>query len=384
MHMSRFQNIVNFIKQQFPGKGFITLHEPVFNGNEKKYVNETIETTFVSSVGPFVMQFEQMMCDITGAKHAIAIVNGTSALHMALILSDVEDGDEVLSQSLTFIATCNAISYLKASPVFLDVDLDTLGMSPESLSNFLNKNAEVKSNGFAYNKTTGKRIKACVPMHTFGFPCRIDEIASICSKWNITLIEDAAESIGSYYKGKHTGTFGNIGTFSFNGNKTVTCGGGGALITNDEQIAAKAKHLTTQAKVPHKWAFIHDHIGYNYRMPNINAALACAQLEQLEAFVENKRHLAELYSAYFSSINIKHVVEIKHAKANYWLNAILFDNKEEREAFLEFANSNGVMSRPVWELMHQLPMFENFMTADLLNSEWIAERLVNIPSSIRS
>ncbi len=382
--MSRFQNIVNFIKQQFPGKGFITLHEPVFNGNEKKYVNETIETTFVSSVGPFVMQFEQMMCDITGAKHAIAIVNGTSALHMALILSDVEDGDEVLSQSLTFIATCNAISYLKASPVFLDVDLDTLGMSPESLSNFLNKNAEVKSNGFAYNKTTGKRIKACVPMHTFGFPCRIDEIASICSKWNITLIEDAAESIGSYYKGKHTGTFGNIGTFSFNGNKTVTCGGGGALITNDEQIAAKAKHLTTQAKVPHKWAFIHDQIGYNYRMPNINAALACAQLEQLEAFVENKRHLAELYSAYFSSINIKHVVEIKHAKANYWLNAILFDNKEEREAFLEFANSNGVMSRPVWELMHQLPMFENFMTADLLNSEWIAERLVNIPSSIRS
>lgn len=384
MHISRYQNIVNFIKEQYPGKNFIALHEPVFSGNEKKYVNETIETTFVSSVGPFVKQFEEMMCEITGAKHAIAIVNGTSALHMALILSDVEADDEVLSQSLTFIATCNAISYLKANSVFIDVDLDTLGMSPVSLSDFLNKYAEIKSNGFTYNKKTGKRIKACVPMHTFGFPCRIDEIASICSKWNISLVEDAAESIGSYYKSKHTGTFGKIGTFSFNGNKTVTCGGGGALITNDESIATKAKHLTTQAKMAHKWAFIHDQIGYNYRMPNINAALACAQLEQLDGFIENKRDLANLYSVFFSNINIKHIVEIKDAKANYWLNAILLDNKGEREEFLEFANNNGVMSRPVWELMHRLPMFNNCMNTDLSNSEWIADRLVNIPSSIRN
>ena len=324
-----------------------------------------------------------MMCNITGAKYAIAMVNGTSALHLSLILAGVEDSDEVLSQSLTFIATCNSISYLNAYPVFIDIDKDSLGMSPDSLLNFLEQNAVQKNDGFTYNLKTGKRIKACVPMHSFGFPCRIDEINAICEKYNIVLIEDAAESIGSYYKDKHTGLFGLMGTFSFNGNKTVTCGGGGAIVTNDSAIAAKAKHLSTQAKVSHPWLFIHDEIGYNYRMPNINAALACAQLEQLTSFVENKRALAKEYEDFFEPLEISFVKEIKGAKANFWLNTIILESIEERDLFLEFANSNGIMSRPVWQLMHTLPMFENCSRTELPNSLWIADRLVNIPSSVR-
>ncbi|CAM3851999.1 LegC family aminotransferase [Aquirufa aurantiipilula] len=383
MQITLFENIVNFIKEKFPSKDFIPLHEPIFRGNERQYVNETIDSTFVSSVGSFVSQFEEMMCKITGSKYAVAIVNGTSALHMALLLSNVKKGDEVLTQSLTFIATCNAVSYLGASPIFIDVDIDSLGMSPKSLLNYLKNNAEIRKDGYCYNTLSGKRIKACVPMHTFGLPCRIDELLEICQEWNIKLIEDSAESIGSYYKEKHTGSFGEIGVFSFNGNKTITCGGGGALITNNRDLAIKAKHLTTQAKLPHQWAFIHDEIGYNYRMPNLNAALACAQLEQLFEFVENKRGLAKEYSNFFSSINLKYIDEIDQAKANYWLNAILFRNIEERDDFLKFANNNGVMSRPAWELMHKLPMFENSLRADLSNSEWLSDRLVNIPSSVR-
>jgi aminotransferase in exopolysaccharide biosynthesis len=324
-----------------------------------------------------------MMCRITGASHAVAIVNGTNALHLALLLADVKRDDEVLSQSLTFIATCNAISYIDAKPVFIDIDLDTLGMSPASLSGFLEKNVELRDDGFSYNKQTGRRVKACVPMHTFGFPCRIDEICGICRKYNILVIEDAAESIGSYYKGKHTGIFGQTGTFSFNGNKTVTCGGGGALVTNDAALAKRAKHLTTQAKVPHPWAFIHDSIGYNYRMPNLNAALACAQLEQLETFVENKRQLAEKYASFFKGIDVQYVNESENAKANFWLNAILFNDVIERDHFLAYSNDKGVMARPVWELMHRLPMFENSVKTEMPNSIWIADRLVNIPSSIR-
>lgn len=378
-----FSNIVSFVKEQFPNKEFIPLHEPHFNGNEKNYVLDTIDSTFVSSVGAYVNKFEEMMCEITGAKHCIAIVNGTSALHMALLMANVEAEDEVISQSLTFIATCNAISYIGAKPVFIDVDLDTLGMSPKSLIQFLDTHAEIRADGFTYNKVSNKRLKACIPMHTFGLPCRIDELSEICNKWNISLVEDAAESLGSYYKEQHTGTFGLLGTFSFNGNKTVTCGGGGALITNDEEIAKKAKHLTTQAKVAHPWAFIHDEIGYNYRMPNLNAALACAQLEQLMAFVENKRELAALYKSFFEKTTISYIEEISGAKANYWLNAILLKDSEERNAFLKYANENGVMSRPVWELMHRLPMFNSAQKADLSNSEYIAERLVNIPSSVR-
>jgi len=378
-----FHNIAEFVKSVFPGKEFVPLHAPLFIGNERKYVMDTLDTTFVSSVGSYVNKFEEMMCEITGAKYAIAIVNGTNALHMSLILADVCGEDEVITQSLTFIATCNAISYIGASPVFLDVDIDTLGLSAQALKLFLEKNAEIRADGFTYNIKTGKRIKACVPMHTFGFPCRIDEIADICLHWNIVLIEDAAESLGSYYKGKHTGIFGQIGTFSFNGNKTVTSGGGGALITDNADIAAKAKHLTTQAKVAHPWAFVHDQIGYNYRMPNLNAALACAQLEQLTAFVENKRDLAQIYSDKFKTLGVRFVTEHIEAKANYWLNALLLEDKQQQQDFLKYMNNNGVMARPVWELMHRLPMFKDFQTDTLINSEWIADRLVNIPSSVR-
>lgn len=381
--MRDFSTTIDFIKAQFKGQEFIPLHAPLFNGNEKKYILETVDSTFVSSVGPFVNTFEKVMCDLTGAGYAVAIVNGTSALHMSLLLADVQRSDEVLTQSLTFIATCNAISYVGASPVFIDVDKDTMGMSPESLLNFLEKNVEVKKDGFAYNLKSGLRIKACVPMHTFGFPCRIDRIKKICNRYNILLIEDAAESIGSYYNGIHTGIFGKMGVFSFNGNKTITCGGGGAIVTNDPELAKRAKHLTTQAKVPHRWDFVHDAVGYNYRMPNLNAALACAQLEQLPFFISNKRELANRYSAFFLKQGIEFVHEIEDTRANYWLNAIMLENREERDLFLGYANDNNVMSRPIWELMHRLPMFSRFQRTDLSNSEWIGDRLVNIPSSVR-
>mgnify|MGYP003574871607 CR=1 FL=1 len=380
--MEKFQKVVNFVKEQYPNKDFISLHEPVFIGNERKYVLDAIDSTFVSSVGAYVNRFEEMMTEITGAKYAIAIVNGTNALHLGLILANVQSGEEVISQALTFIATANAISYIGAKPVFIDVDRDTLGMSPTALANFLEANAELRADG-SYNKTTGKRIAACVPMHTFGLPCKIDEIATICKQWKIALVEDAAESLGSYYKGKHTGVFGKVGIFSFNGNKTVTCGGGGALITDDEALAKKAKHLTTQAKVPHKWEFVHDQIGYNYRMPNINAALACAQLEQLPMFVENKRALAAKYNTLFNELSISFIGEPANAKANYWLNAILLTDLSQRNEFLEYTNDKGVMTRPVWELMNRLPMFKSCQTDDLKNSIWIADRLVNIPSGYR-
>lgn len=377
-----FGDMAAFIRSQFPGD-FIPLHAPLFIGNERKYVLDAIDSTYVSSVGSYVDRFEEMMCKITGASYAIAIVNGTNALHLALLLADVKADDEVLSQSLTFIATCNAISYINAHPLFLDIDRDTLGLSAVALNYYLDSNAEVRTDGFTYNKKTGRRIKACVPMHTFGLPCRIDEISDICTKWNITLVEDAAESLGSYYKEKHTGTFGKLAAFSFNGNKTVTSGGGGAIITDDQKLAKRAKHLSTQAKVTHPWNFIHDEIGYNYRMPNLNAALACAQLEQLQSYVANKRELAVLYHEKFQTLGIDFCAELPEAKSNYWLNAIKLRNAEERDLFLTYMNGNGIMTRPVWELMHRLPMFKTAEKGDLTNSEWIADRLVNIPSSVR-
>jgi aminotransferase in exopolysaccharide biosynthesis len=383
MKQPYFEKIVSFIKEKYPGQDFIPLHAPVFAGNEKKYLLDTIDSTFVSSVGEYVKKFEEMMCEITGAKFAIATVNGTNALHMALIMAGVDRDDEVISQSLTFIATCNAISYLGASPVFVDVDKDSLGMSPNSVVDFLKDNTEKRKDGFTYNIHTGKRIKACVAMHTFGLPCRIDELVEICDSYNIAVIEDAAESIGSYYKNKHTGIYGLLGVFSFNGNKTITCGGGGAIVTNNHQLAEKAKHLTTQAKVPHKWEFVHDAIGYNYRMPNLNAALACAQLEQLGLIVENKRKLATDYRNFFAGEPVKFVEEIEDSKSNYWLNTILFDNKTIRDAFLQFSKDNGVMTRPSWTLMNKLNMFSDCQKAELTNAEWLSDRIVNIPSSFR-
>lgn len=361
---------------------FIPLHAPTFAGNEKKYLEECIDTTFVSSVGKFVDLFEQKVAEYTAAKHAVVCVNGTNALHIALKLSGVEEGDMVITQPLTFIATTNAIVYAGAVPAFVDVDKDTMGLSPTSLERFLQDNTQLR-NGACYHKQTGRRIKACLPMHTFGHACRIEEILAICEHYHIAVVEDAAEAMGSYYKGKHLGTFASIGAISFNGNKTITTGGGGMILTNDETIAHRAKHLTTQAKLPHAWEFVHDEIGYNYRMPNINAALGVAQLEQLDGFLVNKRATAEAYKAYFEKQGIAFFAERENEKCNYWLNAIILKDKEERNAFLTEANAQGVMSRPIWQLMNRLPMFVNCERGDLSNAEWLEARVVNIPSGVR-
>lgn len=381
--MTSLDSTIQFIKKVFQTEEFIPLHAPYFGGNEKKYLEETIDSTFVSSVGAFVDLFEKNLAAYTGARYAIACVNGTNALHIAMLLNGVERNDEVVSQALTFIATGNAISYIGAEPVFVDVDKDTLGMSPDALRKFIENYAEKRSDGFTYNRVSGKRIKACVPMHTFGLPCRIDEIAIICEEWNIALIEDAAESLGSFYKGHHTGKFGAVGVFSFNGNKTITCGGGGALVTDDEVLAKRAKHLTTQAKVPHPWKFEHDAIGYNYRMPNLNAALACAQLEQLDTILENKRALAHLYQDFFADTEFNYIKEPENAKANYWLNALILKDEAQRDVFLEVTNQNKVMTRPIWDLLSGLPMFEHCQNDGLVNSRWLEARVVNIPSSYR-
>ena len=380
--MRQFSEIIHFIRQIFnQPEGFIPLHAPVFNGNEKKYIEECIDSTFVSSVGKFVDRFEEDIAKYTGAKKAVVCVNGTNALHLALMLAGVQRNDEVITQPLTFIATNNAISYCGAHHVFIDVDKETLGLSPLALSNFLQEFAVVREDG-CYNKISNRRITAVVPMHTFGHPCRIDEIAAICKEYHLELIEDAAESLGSYYKNQHTGTFGSIGVLSFNGNKIITTGGGGMLLFNNEELAQKAKHLTTQAKVPHPWEFIHDSIGYNYRMPNINAALGVAQLEQIERFLNAKRKLAKNYESFFNNRKIQFITEPQFAKSNYWLNIILLENRKERDEFLEFSNKNGVMTRPAWELMNRLPMFQYAQCGDLSNAEWIADRLLNIPSSV--
>ena len=376
----RFLKTVDFIKGIYK-KDFIALHEPVFIGNEKKYLNECIDSTFVSSVGKFVDRFEKEFAEYIGSKFAIAVVNGTAALHIALKLIGVKEEDEVITQPLTFVATCNAISYCGASPIFVDVDLDTLGLSPESLKNFLEKNCEIKNNK-CINKTTKKVIKACVPMHTFGHPCRIDEIKEICDKWHIKLVEDAAESLGSLYKGRHTGTFGKVGVFSFNGNKIITSGGGGVIVTDDEELAKKAKHITTTAKIPHSYEYVHDEIGYNYRMPNINAALLVAQMENLNKFLKIKRDLAKKYEEFFSSIGIEFVKEPQNAKSNYWLNAIKLENKTKRDEFLECTNKNRVLTRPVWRLINKLPMYKNAQKSELKNAEYLEERIVNIPSGV--
>jgi len=376
------QKLVEFIQDIYKTKEFIPLHEPRFLGNEKKYLNDCIDSTFVSSVGKYVDRFEKEFASYVGSKYAVATVNGTSALHISLLLSDVKAEDEVITQPLTFIATCNAISYIGAKPVFVDVDLDTMGLSPKSLQDFLEKNCELMDN-FCINKTTKKVIKACIPMHTFGHPCRIDEIKDICDKWHIFLVEDAAESLGSYYKDKHTGTFGKLGAFSFNGNKIITSGGGGVIVTNDEKLAKRAKHLTTTAKVPHPYEYTHDEIGYNYRMPNINAALLVAQLEQLDKFLENKRDLASKYEEFFNAIGeIKFVKEPHNSKSNYWLQAVILKDIDSRDTFLDYTNKNGVMTRPIWKLMNELEMFIDCQCANLENAKYLEERIVNISSGV--
>lgn len=378
-----YSKVIDFIHQLYGTNNFVPLAVPVFAGNEKKYLEECIDSTFVSSVGQFVDRFEKDMAAYTECKRAVVCVSGTNALHMSLMLAGVERDDEVLTQALTFIATCNALSYIGAHPVFIDVDKTTMGLSPDAIKEWLVKNAEIR-NGQCYNKNTERRVKACVPMHTFGHPVRIEEIAQVCEEYHIELVEDAAESIGSLYKGKHTGTFGKVGAISFNGNKTITTGGGGMMLFNDEELGAFAKHITTQAKVPHRWEFRHDHIGYNYRMPNINAALGCAQLENLDKFVESKRQVAAEYAEFFKNIDdIEFFVEPENCYSNYWLNVVILKDKEAQLEFLQQTNDNGVMTRPIWELMNRLPMFEKCENDGLKNTIWFADRVVNIPSSVR-
>ena len=376
-----FDDVIDFIQNLYPENKSIPLHEPRFSGNEKKYLVECIDSTFVSSVGKFVDEFEDKIANYTDAKYAIATSNGTSALHISLLLANVEQDDEIITQPLTFVAICNAISYCGAKPIFIDVDKDTMGLSPSSLKEFLKNNTKVKNNQ-CINKKTGKVIRVCLPMHTFGHPCRIDEIKEICDNHHIFLIEDAAESVGSKYKGRHTGTFGQVGVMSFNGNKIITAGGGGCIVTNDKALAKKAKHLTTTAKVPHKWDFNHDMTGYNYRMPNLNAALLVAQLENLDNFISSKRKLANMYEAFFNSADYVFVKEPMDSKSNYWLNSILLKNKQQRDEFLDETNSSGIMTRPIWTLINKLPMFECAQCGNLKNSEWLEDRVVNIPSSV--
>ena len=378
-----YKNITDFIHKLYETNDFVPLSVPAFVGNEKKYLEECIDSTFVSSVGKFVDCFEEMVAEYTGAKKAVVCVSGTNALHMAMMLAGVERNDEVLTQALTFIATCNAISYIGAHPVFIDVDKDTMGLSPKAVMEWLEVNAEIKEDT-CYNKTTGRRIKACVPMHTFGHPVHLDELVKVCEEWHIELVEDAAESLGSFYKGRHTGTFGKVGAISFNGNKTITTGGGGMLLFMDEELGQFAKHLTTQAKVPHRWEFVHDHIGYNYRMPNINAALGCAQMEHLEEFVLNKRETAAKYAEYFKNLeDVDFFTEPSNCRSNYWLNVVILKDKQSQLEFLQQTNDNGIMTRPIWELMNRLPMFEHCQNDGLSNSIWLADRVVNIPSSVK-
>jgi aminotransferase in exopolysaccharide biosynthesis len=373
---------VEFIREHYNSKEFIPLHEPYFGGNEKAYLNECIDSTFVSSVGKFVDQFEENIAAFTGAKYAVATVNGTAALHIALQLAGVLQDDEVITQSLTFIATCNAISYIGAHPIFVDVDQETMGLSPEKLKHFLT-NETIMVDGVCVNKSTKRIIKAVVPMHTFGIPIDLDNLMSVCDSYNIKIVEDAAESLGSFQNNKHTGTKGLLGTLSFNGNKTITTGGGGMIITNDETLAKKAKHITTTAKIPHRWDFNHDQVGYNYRMPNVNAALGCAQLEKLPEILKDKRDLAIKYNAFFKDKPARFVTEPKNTIANYWLNAIVLDNALDRDEFLTATNNAGVMTRPIWKLMSGLPMFQNAQKGNLENSIWLEERVINIPSSVK-
>ncbi len=376
-----FEAVIKFIRDYYGVvEGQIPLHEPRFIGNERKYVGEAIDSTFVSSVGKYVNQFEEKIQGYTGASFAVATASGTSALHIALMLAGVKRNELVVTQPLSFIATCNAVSYIGASPLFVDIDRNTLGLSPSRLLHFLSTQCELRENG-CYHRGNGKRISACVPMHTFGHAADLTKILDVCSRFRIPVVEDAAESIGSLYKGKHTGTMGLFGIFSFNGNKTITCGGGGVIVTNDKELAVRAKHLTTQAKVPHPWNFVHDDIGYNYRLPNLNAAMACAQMEVLDKLLASKRELARRYKLFFESLGWDFFTEPKDCKSNYWLNAVLLKDRQERDDFLKYTNERGVTTRPAWHLMVDLVMFKDCISDDLHVARDVFDRLVNIPSS---
>ena len=390
-----FQDFCDFVYSLYPNQISVPLHTPVFLGKEKEYINDCIDTTFVSYVGKYVTKFEEITAHYTGAKYAVAVVNGTAALQIALQLAGVERDNEVITQPLTFVATVNAIAHCGAKPVFIDVDFDTMGMSPEKLEHWLKENAIVKNptlkdqKNFSsdlpicINKNTRNKISAIVPMHTFGHPCRIDKIIEIAGKFYIPVVEDSAESLGSFYKGKHTGTFGLAGILSYNGNKTITTGGGGIILTNDEKFAEKAKHITTTGKVPHKWEYIHDTIAYNYRLTNINAAIGVAQMEYLDKILLNKRETSKLYNHFFEKTKIKFIIEPKSAKSNYWLNSVLMKNRKERDEFLDLTIKNKIMTRPIWRLMNKLEMFKYCQTGNIENSIKLEDRIVNLPSGFR-
>ena len=376
------KKLINLVRKKYDSKEFISLHEPVFRGNEKKYLEECINSTYVSSVGPFVDKFENLMNEITQTNKTTAVVNGTAALQVGLRLVGVKKNDEVITQALTFVATANAIAYNNAHPIFLDVDLDTMGLSPVSVKDFLDEFGELRENG-CYNKSTGRRISACMPMHAFGFPVHLDELIKVCKLWKIPIVEDAAESLGSEYKGRPTGSFGEVGAFSFNGNKIVTAGAGGAITTKNTVLGDRAKFLTTTAKEPNTYEFIHNELGYNFRMPNINAALACAQLEQLPSFLENKRNLVKDYEIFFKENGIKFRTETQETKANYWLMCIELENKTDYDSFLKHTNDSKVMTRPIWELMFKLPMYTHCQRDNQKNALFLKDRIINIPSGVR-
>lgn len=376
-----FDSLIRFVREQYRTKDFIPLHAPVFNGRERELVLDTIDSTFVSSVGAYVDRFEKDMAAFTSSPRAVAVMNGTAALHIALKLADVQPGDLVVTQSLTFVATCNAIAYCSAEPLFVDVDRHTLGLSPTALDAWLSEHALIDDHGDCRTRVGHRRIRACVPMHTFGHPVMLDELVAVCERWHLVLVEDAAESLGSYYKGRHTGNFGKIGVLSFNGNKIMTTGGGGMVLT-DEATGQRAKHLTTTAKIPHPYEFVHDEIGYNYRLPNLNAALGCAQLEQLPAFLESKRDLATRYIEFFKGSEFQPIIESEHCCSNYWLNGVICQDGAQRDALLKSTNEAGVMTRPIWTLMTKLPLYTQALRGPLDNAEWLEARVVNLPSSV--
>ncbi|MBP98383.1 aminotransferase DegT [Candidatus Poribacteria bacterium] len=370
-----------FIRSLFGTNDIIPLHQPYFDEQEKQYLSQTIDSTYVSSIGKFVEQLEENIAKYMEIEHAIATVNGTSALHMALFLTGVEKNTEVLTQSLTFVATCNAISYCSAIPVFIDVDIETLSLCPRNLLSFLEEFGEIREDGYCWNRTTGNRISACLPMHTFGFPAKIQEIIKVCSEYNIPVVEDSAESLGTSRQNQYTGTFGNFGILSFNGNKIITTGGGGMILTNDSKFAIKAKHLTTTAKEKSPWHFFHNEIGFNYRMPNLNAALGLAQLAKLPEILEKKRNLASEYHNWGERYGVRFVVETKDSCANYWLNVLIADDHIQRDRILKKTNENNIMTRPAWVPMHLLPIYQHSFKQNLRNTEWLFNRLVSVPSS---
>lgn len=372
--------VVSFIRELYRTNDFIPLHAPTFNGNELKYVTETIESTFVSSVGKFVDDFERKIEAFTLTTRAIATVNGTAALHTALYMAGVTSGDYVITQALTFVATCNALHHMGAEPIFVDVAKVSLSLCPVALENYLTDNAFSNELG-CFHKNNKRRISAVVPMHTFGHPAELDELVAVCAKWNIPLVEDAAESLGSFYKGKHTGTVGELGALSFNGNKIITTGGGGMVLCKDAELGKHTKHITTTAKVPHPYEFFHDEPGFNYRLPNLNAALGCAQMESLSEFLSQKRRIAQHYQDFFADTEFSFVVEPDYAQSNYWLNAVICPDEKARDHLLKVTNDSGVMTRPIWKLMHRLPFLSGSPRGDLTNSEFIEAHLINLPSS---